>query len=116
MTIWQPARPGLLRRRTLLQGMAGLAALAAAGRPARAQEMPTLVNSIRSLSNPYHATWNQGGEAFAAAIGAPVVVAVSAPTTLAVETARAAGLTLIAVARADGFEVFTGAERLAWPG
>lgn len=49
----------------------------------------------------------------AAAIGAPILVAVSAPTTLAVETAAAAGLTLIAVARGDGFEVFTHPERLA---
>jgi ribose transport system substrate-binding protein len=29
-----------------------------------AQEGITAVNSIRSLSNPYHASWNQGGEAF----------------------------------------------------
>jgi FdhD protein len=48
----------------------------------------------------------------AAMIGAPILVAVSAPTTLAVQTARAAGLTLCAVARADGFEVFTHPERL----
>ena len=51
----------------------------------------------------------------AAAAAAPVLVAVSAPTTLALETARAAGLTLVAVARADGFEVFCGEERIAWP-
>ena len=42
-----------------------------------------------------------------AAIGAPVLVAVSAPTALAVRTADAAGVTLIAIARSDGFEVFT---------
>jgi FdhD protein len=42
-----------------------------------------------------------------AAIGAPVLVAVSAPTALAVRTAEAAGITLIAIARSDGFEVFT---------
>ena len=42
-----------------------------------------------------------------AAIGAPVMVAVSAPTALAVRTAEAAGITLIAIARSDGFEVFT---------
>jgi len=47
-----------------------------------------------------------------AMIGAPILVAVSAPTTLAVRTAEAAGLTLCAVARADGFEVFTHPERL----
>ena len=43
----------------------------------------------------------------AAAIGAPLMVAVSAPTALAVRTAEAAGITLAAIARADGFEVFT---------
>ena len=48
----------------------------------------------------------------AAAIGAQVVVAVSAPTALAVRTAQACGLTLAAVARADGFEVFTHSERI----
>jgi FdhD protein len=48
-----------------------------------------------------------------AAIGAPVIVAVSAPTALAVRTAEAAGITLIAVARRDGFELFTGGERMA---
>jgi FdhD protein len=42
-----------------------------------------------------------------AVIGAPVIVAVSAPTALAMRTADAAGITLIAVARDDGFEVFT---------
>ncbi len=51
----------------------------------------------------------------ASVLGAPVVVAVSAPTRLAVTTAEAAGLTLVAVARADGFEVFTAASRVAWP-
>jgi FdhD protein len=48
----------------------------------------------------------------AAVAGAQVVVAVSAPTTLAVRTAEAAGLTLAAVARADGFEVFTRPDRI----
>jgi FdhD protein len=43
----------------------------------------------------------------AAAIGAPVMVAVSAPTALAVRMADAAGITLAAIARADGFEIFT---------
>ena len=47
-----------------------------------------------------------------AAIGAPILIAVSAPTTLAVRTAEAAGITLVAVARDDGFEVFTGPERI----
>ena len=48
----------------------------------------------------------------AAMIGAPVVVAVSAPTALAVRIAEEAGITLIGIARADGFEVFTHPERI----
>ena len=48
-----------------------------------------------------------------AAIGAPLLVAVSAPTALAVRMADAAGITLAAIARADGFEVFTHPERIA---
>lgn len=47
-----------------------------------------------------------------AAIGAPILCAVSAPTALAVRTAEGAGLTLVAVARRDGFEVFAGARRI----
>lgn len=48
----------------------------------------------------------------AASIGVGILAAVSAPTKLAVATAQAAGLTLIAVARDDGFELFTHPWRL----
>ena len=48
-----------------------------------------------------------------AMIGAPLIVAVSAPTALAVRTADAAGITLVAIARRDSFEVFTHAHRIA---
>ena len=48
----------------------------------------------------------------AASIGAPVMVAVSAPTALAIRMAEAAGITLIAVARNDGFEIFTHPRRI----
>jgi FdhD protein len=48
-----------------------------------------------------------------AAIGAPLMVAVSAPTALAVRMADAAGITLVAIARSDGFEVFTHPGRVA---
>ena len=41
----------------------------------------------------------------AAAIGAPAIIAVSAPTELAVRAARAAGITLICNARRGGFDV-----------
>ena len=47
-----------------------------------------------------------------AAMGAPMMVAVSAPTALAVRMADAAGITLAAIARADGFEVFTHPNRI----
>jgi FdhD protein len=47
-----------------------------------------------------------------AAMGASMIIAVSAPTSLAIETARAANICLIGVARADGFEVFTHPERV----
>jgi len=48
----------------------------------------------------------------AAMLGAPIVVAVSAPTALAVRIAEAAGITLVGIARSDGFEVFTHPERI----
>jgi FdhD protein len=45
--------------------------------------------------------------------GVPMLAAMSAPSALAVRLAEASGLTLIAVARRDGFEVFSHPERLA---
>ena len=51
-----------------------------------------------------------------ARMGSPIIVAVSAPTALAVRVADAAGITLIGVAREDGFEIFTHAERIALQG
>ena len=48
-----------------------------------------------------------------AAMGAPLLVAVSAPTALAVRMADTAGITLAAIARTDGFEVFTHPGRIA---
>jgi len=48
----------------------------------------------------------------AAMMGAPVLMAVSAPTALAVRVADAAEITVAAVARADGFELFTHPERI----
>lgn len=47
-----------------------------------------------------------------ASIGASVMVSVSAPTALAVRMADAANITLAAVARADGFEIFTHPHRI----
>jgi FdhD protein len=51
-----------------------------------------------------------------AAMGAPMMVAVSAPTALAVSMADKAGITLAAIARADGFEVFTHPDRINFGG
>jgi FdhD protein len=45
-------------------------------------------------------------------MGAAIVVGVSAPTALAVRTAEATGLTLVGIARDDGFEMFTHPERI----
>ncbi len=49
----------------------------------------------------------------AASIGAPFMVAVSAPTALAIRTADRAGISLVAVARDDGFESFAHQQRIA---
>ncbi|HEY3639327.1 MAG TPA: formate dehydrogenase accessory sulfurtransferase FdhD [Rhizomicrobium sp.] len=48
----------------------------------------------------------------AAMIGCPVLVAVSAPTNFALRAAETAGMTLIAVAREDSFEIFTHPQRV----
>ena len=48
----------------------------------------------------------------AAGAGIGVLAAVSVPTALAIRVAEAAGITLVAIARADGFEVFSHNERL----
>ena len=44
--------------------------------------------------------------------GVPVLIAVSAPTAHALRLAEAAGITLVAIARGDGFEIFTHPERI----
>lgn len=45
-------------------------------------------------------------------LGCPVLVAVSAPTSLAIQMAREHGLTIAAFARGDGFNVYTHPERI----
>lgn len=45
-------------------------------------------------------------------MGAAIIVGVSAPTALAVRTAESTGVTLVGIARDDGFEVFTHPERI----
>lgn len=48
-----------------------------------------------------------------AILGAPILVAASAPTALAVRACEQAGITLVGVARDDGFEVFTHGSRIS---
>ena len=48
----------------------------------------------------------------AARMGAPVIVAVSAPTAAAIRLAEACGITIVAVARGADFEIFTHPERI----
>lgn len=71
---------GLTRRRFMLSAAAGGAAFSLfpglAGR-ASAQEAPLLAISLRSLSNPYHAAFAAGGQAFGASINQNVEVLVT---------------------------------------
>ncbi|TIX79759.1 MAG: sulfurtransferase FdhD, partial [Mesorhizobium sp.] len=48
----------------------------------------------------------------AAAIGAAFIIAVSAPTALAIRTAEEAGMTLVALVRGDDFDIFTHPSRV----
>ena len=66
-TIFQAA----LQRRQLLAAGAALGAAMSGGlsAKARAASAPLLVTSIRSLSNPYHAVWKTGADAFAQQMG-----------------------------------------------
>ena len=49
----------------------------------------------------------------AAVAGIPVVAAISAPTDLAVDAARRLSMTLVGFLRGDGFNIYTGEERVA---
>ncbi|MBW0000156.1 MAG: sugar ABC transporter substrate-binding protein [Verrucomicrobia bacterium] len=77
MSAHPPKSPGLsIPRRTFIRRAAAFTGAAAAfgvlPRGVFAADntvKPVLVNSIRSLANPYHATWNQGGQDFAKAVG-----------------------------------------------
>jgi FdhD protein len=47
-----------------------------------------------------------------AILGSSMLIAISAPTALAIRTADAAGMTLIALTRGEDFEIFTHADRI----
>lgn len=70
-----------MQRRHVLKGAAILSAAvmcpAIISRRGFAASKPTVVNSIRSLSNPYHASWNAGGAAFAKSVGTEYVTLVT---------------------------------------
>lgn len=51
-----------------------------------------------------------------AMLGAPMIIAVSAPTAQAVELAEAAGITLVALVRGERFEVFSHSDRVMMEG
>jgi ribose transport system substrate-binding protein len=65
-----------LDRRSFVGAAAGLA-LAGLPRRVLGAAPPMLVTSIRSLSNPYHAIWKEGADAFAKQIGFPNVTLVT---------------------------------------
>lgn len=48
----------------------------------------------------------------AAMLGSSVLIAISAPTALAIRTAEQAGLTLVGIARGTDFEIFTRSDRI----
>ncbi len=67
-----------ISRRSFLRSSALAAGVVVAGtgmvnKLVLAQDKVTVVNSIRSLKNPYHGTWNLGGRIFAESIGANYV-------------------------------------------
>src|SRR5258705_10651220 len=72
-----PACRGVSRRRAIQIAAAGAIAAPFVARRGFAAGTPTVVNSIRSLTNPYHATWNKGGAAFAKSVGAEYVTLVT---------------------------------------
>ncbi|AYG60765.1 formate dehydrogenase accessory sulfurtransferase FdhD [Rhizobium jaguaris] len=83
-------------------------------------------NALDKLCGAVIRSGHKGGEGFvavtsrlsvemvqkAAILGSSVLVAISAPTALAIRTAEEAGMTLVALVRGDDFEIFTHPQRI----
>lgn len=71
------SRRAFLRTTALAAGASAFASTGLGKLLAQSDQPITLVNSIRSLTNPYHATWNLGGRVFAESVGAEYVTLVT---------------------------------------
>src|SRR5512147_1970332 len=67
------SRRTFLRTTALAGGITLVAGTGMVNKIVLAADKVTVVNSIRSLKNPYHGTWNLGGRVFAESIGANYV-------------------------------------------
>jgi ribose transport system substrate-binding protein len=67
------SRRAFLRTTAFAAGATVVAGTGMVDKLVLAQEKVTVVNSIRSLKNPYHGTWNLGGRIFAESVGANYV-------------------------------------------